>query len=70
MRKLCQFNFSDGSECVKPACASIGSRSYCAEHYDVWIDYYRRHLYDEGCSNYNLVDDGIDDVKRVLKENR
>jgi hypothetical protein len=64
--KFCEFGFSDGAECLKPAVASIGSRHYCAEHYDNWMEYYRRHLFD-GSGKYRLMDDGIEDVKRVLK---
>ena len=42
--RICDFAFSDGAECLKPAVANISVWWYCAEHYDTWIDYYRRHF--------------------------
>lgn len=64
MRRLCEFGFSDGVECLEAAVANIGERWYCAEHYDNWIGYYRRHL-DSGWASF--PDEVTEDVKRVLK---
>jgi hypothetical protein len=40
--RLCEFDFSDGAECAETAVANIAEHWYCAEHYDVWMAYYRR----------------------------
>jgi hypothetical protein len=58
--RLCQFQFSDEVLCLEPAKASIGERWYCAEHYDVWIEYYRR----------DFARNGNEIAKQALKENR
>jgi hypothetical protein len=59
VRKLCQFEFSDGVECLEPAVASMCQQWFCAEHYDVWMEYYRRRL---------ITNDGNDQfAKKVLR---
>ena len=63
MRKLCQFGFSDGAECLEVAVANIGNLWYCAEHYDNWIAYYRRHLLEDNGVHQSV----LEDVKRILK---
>jgi hypothetical protein len=55
---------SDGVECFEIAVTNMGNRHYCARHYDIWIEYYRKHLFDCDCV---IVDEGIEDVKQVLK---
>ena len=67
MRKHCCFSFSDGAECVELAVANIGERWYCAEHYDTWIEYYRRALNNGSC---NLNAEDYASVRRILKESR
>ena len=64
MRKVCQFGFSDGAECLKPAKANIGTRWFCAEHYDNWLDYYR-HLLSVGGTKFMIAE-----AKRVLREHK
>jgi hypothetical protein len=60
MTHLCEFQFSDGAECLKTATASIENRWYCAEHFDAWMRYYHRafHIY------------GNEEAGRTLKANR
>lgn len=60
MRRLCEFDFSDGAECVEVAVANIGDKWYCAEHYDSWMAYYRR----------QYAANGMKLDERTLKANR
>ena len=58
--RICQ-DFSDGSECLKPAVTSILHCWYCAEHYDGLMAYYRRTA--EGDAHNSAF------ARRILKEN-
>jgi hypothetical protein len=64
VRRLCDYNFSDGdgSNCLKIAVGNIGLQWYCAEHYDRWMHYYRWWL-----NEYpNRVNDLPDEAVREL----
>jgi len=72
--RLCEFTWSDGEECLKPAVNYMECLCFrqdiaewdkvwlCAEHYDGWADYYQRVAQGDF---YNT-----DDARRVCRRNR
>ena len=64
MRRTCLYG-----KCQKEAVSNIGTCWYCAEHYDVWIEYYRDVLeHNNDLSNdYVIIDPMAKDVKRILE---
>ncbi len=72
MPRLCEFTWSDGVECLKPAVnyiefpkqdkAESNKLWLCAEHYDGWADYYRR------CAQENVHN--ADEARRICRINR
>lgn len=63
--RLCEFTYSDETECPKPAKHHFKFRRaehwYCTEHYDSMADYYRRTAHTDAHN--------ADAARRVRKDN-